>query len=58
MSSYRYCDECQAALDEPTIEEDLYYNQICHICGTEQKRCFSNEEWLIKLSDRIRELEK
>jgi len=55
--SWRYCDNCDSGLDEPTIEEDLSYDGwTCPYCNHEQGRCHSDTEWLLKLHEELQEL--
>ena len=63
--AFRYCRKCEYGFSEgPTAREDIGYSfsreegQECPRCGTRQPRWQSNEEWIVDLDDRLREIEK
>lgn len=57
MGAAFYCAKCGTGYDWPTAREDIegYYCPTCHIL---QYRHRSDEEWIINIDERLRELEK
>lgn len=55
--AFRHCHNCGEGLDEPTVQEDIE-GQVCYRCGSHQHQHYSEGEWLIKLEERIWQLEE
>lgn len=58
MSSYRYCRDCDTAMDKPTTREAVERVHPCPACNEDNSRGEDFNEFLIELSERLEALEE